>query len=94
MLMRGLFCAALAVAIAAPAVAHADEQAETPKKKKKKKKASGFSVAAEAESRGGMLTGEGTLRQTGGFVRLAGEVTPQLDRDRWRFRAPVSISDR
>ncbi len=68
------------------------------KKKRKKKKpepaAWTFALAAEAEVVAGALSGHGTIREGGGFVRASAEATPSLKRRWLTLELPVSIEDR
>ena len=89
----------VALLIVLPAQALADEgtltEPEQPAKKKTKRRSDERgSVSAGAEATTGVLTGEGTVRDTGGFVRVEASVRPRLDQDRWRFDLPVELVDR
>ncbi len=85
--MRGRAALGIVLAIAAASPAHAG-------KKKKAKKKDRTTVLAEAETRGGVLTGEGTVRQTAAFAAVEATVTPRIERGRWRFDLPVEVTDR
>lgn len=51
-------------------------------------------VDAHVGTSGGGLAGHGTLRENALFFGLGGEVEPQIERDRWRVRAPLSVEHR
>jgi len=89
--------AVVAIADAPPEPAPAAEAApveDHPKKKRKKKGGDRSRVAASVEATGGALTGEGIVRDAGGFVGVEGKVRPRWDRDALRLELPVSLADR
>ncbi|MBK9033490.1 MAG: hypothetical protein IPL61_19860 [Myxococcales bacterium] len=51
-------------------------------------------VAADAELRGGALSGRSTLRTSGGIIDGSVGVEPALERARWRLGLPITVGHR
>lgn len=72
-----------------------------PKKKKKKAEHADFhlgawrgTVAADAELRGGALSGRSTLRTSGALIDASGGVEPAIEHGTWRLGLPITLGHR
>ncbi len=74
------------------------EVSQQAKKRKKKKKRTPahweFESELGVEGRGGYFSGEGTLRESGGFIESAADAQLDFSKQRWRIRVPISAARR